>query len=154
LLFIDTGPFLARYLERDQHHQEARQGWLELASQPYRCYTSSFVIDEFLTLLARRSTGSFAAERGYRIYASQKLEILRPEAEDEHEALKWLERFSDQRVSFTDCISFVLMRRYRVQIAFSFDRHFETAGFIRWTGAESLSGTVHDGGLQTARPGT
>jgi uncharacterized protein len=38
-------------------------------------------------------------------------------------------KYSDQRVSFTDCISFVLMKRERVKIAFTFDRHFSLAGF-------------------------
>lgn len=40
-----------------------------------------------------------------------------------------MQKYADQRVSFTDCVSFVLMKKYRVGTAFSFDRHFEMAGF-------------------------
>jgi uncharacterized protein len=40
-----------------------------------------------------------------------------------------LHKYADQRVSFTDCISFVMMKRERVKIAFTFDRHFSLAGF-------------------------
>jgi predicted nucleic acid-binding protein len=29
----------------------------------------------------------------------------------------------------TDCISFVLMKKYGIQTAFTFDRHFVQAGF-------------------------
>jgi predicted nucleic acid-binding protein len=38
-------------------------------------------------------------------------------------------KFADQEVSFTDCISFVLMRRNKLDQAFTFDRHFAVAGF-------------------------
>ena len=38
-------------------------------------------------------------------------------------------KFADQQVSFTDCVSFVLMRRNRLERAFTFDRHFASAGF-------------------------
>ena len=40
--------------------------------------------------------------------------ILRPEADDELEALNLFRKLSDQRVSFTDCVSFALMRRYGI----------------------------------------
>ena len=56
-----------------------------------------------------------------------------PDAEDEFEALVELFRkFADQRVSFTDCVSFALMRRYGIAKAFGFDRHFVHAGFELW----------------------
>lgn len=135
MVFIDTGAFLARYLPRDQYHEVARLGWEDLEREPYRCYTSNFVIDEFLTLLARRSSDAFAAGRAHRVYGSRKLEILRPDGEDERDAVGLFERFADQEVSFTDCVSFALMRRYRLQIAFAFDRHFRDAGFALWDGA-------------------
>ncbi|HEV8597840.1 MAG TPA: PIN domain-containing protein [Gemmatimonadales bacterium] len=43
--------------------------------------------------------------------------------------LSWLERFSDQRFSLVDAVSFEVMRRAGVRHAFAFDRHFEVAGF-------------------------
>jgi predicted nucleic acid-binding protein len=60
---------------------------------------------------------------------SAALTILRPEAEDEEKAVDLFDKFADQEVSFTDCISFVLMRRNRLERAFTFDRHFGSAGF-------------------------
>jgi len=35
-------------------------------------------------------------------------------------------------VSFTDCVSFSLMRRYKLSRVFTFDRHFAAAGFTVW----------------------
>jgi predicted nucleic acid-binding protein len=39
---------------------------------------------------------------------------------------------ADQRVQFADCVSFVMMRRYRPKRVFGFDRHFAMAGFELW----------------------
>ena len=58
--------------------------------------------------------------------------ILRPEAEDEFKALELFRKLGDQQVSFTDCVSFALMRRYGIDKAFGFDRHFVHAGFELW----------------------
>jgi len=84
------------------------------------------------TLLARRASYSFAAEKARIIYASSALEILRPDALAERAALNWFEKFADQEVSFTDCVSFALMREADIQTAFTFDAHFEHAGFKKW----------------------
>jgi predicted nucleic acid-binding protein len=49
--------------------------------------------------------------------------------EDELDALRWMRKYADQRVTFVDCVSFALMRRHRIRAAFTFDRHFKQAGF-------------------------
>ena len=134
MIFVDTGAFVARYVERDQHHREARQGWIELASSNEACVTSNFVLDETLTLLGRRAGYEFAAQRGVALMSSKVLTILRPGAEDEWRALELFGKYGNQRVSFTDCVSFVLMRRAAVARAFTFDRHFAIAGFEVWPG--------------------
>lgn len=132
MIFVDTGPLLARYLARDQHHQRAREGWLELRRTGLPCATSSFVLDEWVTLLGRRAGSSFAADRAAALWRSEALTVWRPEESDELRAIELLARFADQRVSFTDCVSFALMRRHRARMSFTFDRHFATAGFTIW----------------------
>jgi predicted nucleic acid-binding protein len=132
VIFIDTGAFVARFIAKDQYHQKANRAWKSLEREKERLTTSNFVLDETLTLLARRTSYSFAAERGEAIFASSILAILRPEASDEVAALALFRKLADQEVSFTDCVSFALMRRHRVTRAFTFDRHFETAGFTPW----------------------
>lgn len=132
MIFVDTGAFLARYLPRDEHHVRATRSWKTLVRRDWKCYTSNFVLDETFTLLARRSSYSFAAERARTIYASKTLLILRPAADDEHEALGLFGKYADQEVSFTDCISFALMKRNHIRRAFAFDRHFKDAGFELW----------------------
>ena len=129
MIFIDTGAFLARYLERDQHYKEAAAVWLRLSRDKPRLYTSAFVLDETLTLLARRSSYAFAASKGRTIFASDAFTVLRSSAEDELAGLKLFEKYADQKTSFTDCVSFLLMRKVGLKEVFTFDQHFRYAGF-------------------------
>ena len=64
MTFIDTGAFLARYLPADQHHKTATLLWNKI-----------------------RASYSFAAEKARIIYASNALEILRPDSLTELAAL-------------------------------------------------------------------
>jgi uncharacterized protein len=132
MIFIDTGAYLARYLARDQYHRAAAKLWLRLRTEKAPIFTSNFVLDETATLLARRSSPRFAAVRLRCIFASSELRILRPTPDTEIAALDLLEKYADQNVSFTDCISFALMREAGIKTAFSFDQHFVRAGFDLW----------------------
>jgi uncharacterized protein len=131
MIFIDTGALVARYVAADPHHAAAVKSWERLDAARDRCFTSSFVLDEVWTLLARRAGAAFAAERARRLYASPRFTILRPTQDDELDALGLLEKYADQAASYTDCISFILMRRAKIRRAFTFDAHFERAGFER-----------------------
>lgn len=129
MIFIDTGAFLARYLVRDQHHSAAVDFWDELIHTEVPCFTTNLVLSETLTLLGRRATYRFAAERARHIYASSVLKIVRPDMGDETTALVLLEKYSEHDVTFCDCVSFVVMRRLGIENAFTFDRDFMIAGF-------------------------
>lgn len=129
MIFIDTGAFLARYIARDQYHKVSIEHWRRLQKDQRRCFTSNFVLDETITLLARRTSYEFAAERARNLYDSTSLSIIRPDESEELAALQLFQKYADQNVSFTDCVSFVLMNRQNIKSAFSFDRHFTIAGF-------------------------
>ncbi len=126
MIFVDTGAFFALYYARDQHRSAAAAIWPTL---PRPLFTSNHVLDELATLLARNIDYTFAADRLSDIFASPTFEILRTTAAEEKEAIRWMRKFADQQVSFTDCLSFTLMTRERLRTAFTFDRHFRAAGF-------------------------
>ena len=50
--------------------------------------------------------------------------VLEEKAED------ILRKYQDQDFSYTDAVSFAVMKHYEIRQAFSFDEHFITAGFI------------------------
>ncbi|MBI5243400.1 MAG: type II toxin-antitoxin system VapC family toxin [Elusimicrobia bacterium] len=136
MIFVDTSAFLALWLPEDGCHPAAAAAWDEIQAHPARLFTSSLVLSETVTLLGRRAGAKFAAARARSILYSDVLSVWRPEAEDERAALAMYEKYADQGVSFTDAVSFALMRRHRVLRAFTFDAHFARAGFGVWTGSE------------------
>jgi predicted nucleic acid-binding protein len=105
---------------------------IKFESRSLSCVTSNFVLDETFTWLARRSSYEFAAERARNLLLSSFLTILRPLPEDELDALDLFEKLADQKVSCTDCISVALMRKKKIGNAFTFDSHYEAAGFRLW----------------------
>ena len=55
--------------------------------------------------------------------------IVRARASDEERAERILFRYTDKDFSFADAISFAVMERLGIQLAFTFDHHFEQYGF-------------------------
>lgn len=126
MTFVDTGPFLALHRKADQYHRDALRLWTTLA-QPI--LTNNHVVDELATLLGRLAGFRYAADRVETLYQAPNIEVLHSTREDETEALRWMRKYADKEISFTDCVSFAMMRRHRIRAAFTFDRHFRDAGF-------------------------
>jgi hypothetical protein len=131
-VFVDTGAFVARVLPSDQYHQASGRGWQTLENVEVRLYSSEHVLDESVSLLIRQAGAAYAARWARDHLASEQIVWLNTSREDWHEALRWLEKFSDQKVSFTDCLSFSLMRREAIASVFGFDHHFVLAGYELW----------------------
>ncbi len=132
MIFIDTGAFIASYLKGDQHHRKAVDAWQRLANERTPCITTNFVLNETINYFSRRVSRLFAADVAKALYASKTLRIVRPIAAHEISAIELLRKYADQKVGFTDCISFALMDDMKIPRAFSFDRHFDLPGFIRF----------------------
>lgn len=126
MIFVDTGAFLALYIKRDQYHRQAHKVFRAL---PRPFSTSNHVIDELATLLGRIAGYRYAADRIDDLYASESIEVLASTRNDEIEAIRWMRKYADKKVSFTDCVSFAVMRRLGIHHVFTFDRHFRDAGF-------------------------
>src|SRR5206468_12524714 len=63
------------------------------------------------------------------LLASRVVHVIRTDEAMEEAALNVYERLDDARLSFTDCVSFAVMRALEIPVAFAFDRDFERAGF-------------------------
>jgi len=126
--FTDTGAWFALFYRRDSHHPDAVRIWHRTERERIRIITTNHVLDELATLLARRTSYNFSGNRLREIYDSD-IRIERPMESDELDALDFFLKYADQKISFTDCLSFVVMRKLGLRKAFTFDRHFEYAGF-------------------------
>ena len=128
LVFVDTGAWYALQDADDRCHQAA----LYFFDTRPRLITSNYVIDETITLTLYRLGHQAALKVGEKLWSGVLARIVRVSESDERAAWDLFKRYSDKTFSFTDCTSFVLMERLRLQQAFTFDDHFvQTGQFIR-----------------------
>ena len=125
-VFVDTSAWYAYADTTDSNHAAVINA---LEKWDGRLITSNFVFDEILTLLTARASYSIAVRTGAILRESGVVRMIRIASEDEEEAWSLFQRQSDKGYSFTDCTSFVLMRRLGLHTAITLDAHFLQAGF-------------------------
>jgi len=131
-IFIDTGAFLALEDESDQYHEAALQFREQvLRKKRYEMITTSYILDETLTLIRFRINIKASVDFSKEIRKSKVVKIVHVSREMEGKARDIFERYDDKDFSFTDCVSFVVMWEMGIKEAFAFDEHFNQIGFIR-----------------------
>jgi hypothetical protein len=126
--FVDTGAWVALFVEGDARHEAAR-AWIN--SNRDRLVTSDYIVDEVLTLIAARFRRQTAIRAGSVLFGQDLAELFQLTDEDKERAWAIFRSHSDKGWSFTDCTSFALMRRLGIPSAFAFDRHFSQMKGIR-----------------------
>jgi predicted nucleic acid-binding protein len=128
-VFVDTSGFYALLVKDDDQHLAAAKVLRDAEKGRGRFVTTDYVLDETVTLLIARKHPSLV---GLLLSATLHSRACRVEWTDPERfsqtadfALKRL----DQRWSFTDCLSFVVMKQLRLRDALTKDRHFAQAGF-------------------------
>ena len=131
-IFIDTSAFLALEDESDQYHEAALQFREQvLRKKRYEIITTSYILDETRTLIRFRIGIRASIDFSKKIRKSKVIKIVQVSSEIEEKTLDIFEKYDDKDFSFTDCVSFVVMREMRIQEAFAFDEHFNQMRFIR-----------------------
>jgi len=128
-LFLDTSYFVALEAAGDQYHERAFAYWQSLARVSPLLVTTSYVYGEAVTFFNSRGQHAKAVEIGNLLLESPLVSLIHVDEPVFDEARHYFARHSDKSYSFTDCVSFVVMKRLRVRTALTFDRHFAQAGF-------------------------
>lgn len=128
-VFVDTSFFKALVDQKDDFHLQASKIWGKLKKENSTLVTSNFILDETFTLIrARNGLKKVAEFRNFLAQGSKNLKIMRVTVADEGHAWLWFEK-NWTGLSFTDCVSFALMKRLAIKEAATFDRHFSRAKF-------------------------
>lgn len=127
-VFVDTGAWIGLAEVRDPYHERAVIFWDTLSRHGARIVTSVPVVIETFTFLDRRGSRELALRWRDGLQAIPRFQVLSCTRADLEAACKLLDRKDHERVSLVDAISFVLIRRERIRIAFAFDTHFAAAG--------------------------
>ena len=128
-VFIDTSALFALEDADDRHHHEARAIQGRLQHERPVLFTTHHILDESVTLIGSKLHPAQAVSFARHVLSSRIIRVVRTDENVEQAALNVYERFNDPRLSFTDCLSFAVMRGLGISTAFAFDRHFEQAGF-------------------------
>lgn len=91
--------------------------------------TTDYVVDELLTLLVSRSHRDIAVRIGEDFWTQTACDLEWAKEEDIWEAWRIFSTFDDKEWSFTDCVSYAVMKRLAIREAFALDEHFMQFGF-------------------------
>ena len=128
-IFVDTSAFYALEDISDDNHKNAIEVRDEIKNKKIKLITSNFVIDEILTLLRIKLGHDIAVKFGKNIQKSKIIDVIHVTGEIEKLAWGTFVKYQDKDFSFTDCTSFEIMRKYRINRGFTFDNHFKKFGF-------------------------
>jgi hypothetical protein len=130
-VFVDTSAWIALLNINDTLHIRAEEVKIRLQEQRVRLITTNFVLIEVADALCKPSLRRKTIEFIDFLRQVRNLEII-PVSESLLQAgwLLYSQRL-DKDWGLTDCISFVVMIQENITEAFTSDRHFVQAGFIK-----------------------
>jgi predicted nucleic acid-binding protein len=128
-LFVDTSGFFALLAKRDPQHRAAQRILAEAQAEKRRLITTDYVLDETATLLKARGEARLVEPLFERVLESAACRIEWMDAARFDKTRSYFCKHADQAWSFTDCVSFQIMKELRLSEALTTDLHFEQAGF-------------------------
>ncbi len=124
--FVDTGAWSALLDKKDPDHTSVADAFRAYRG---RLLTSNFVFDEAVTLARYRLGWDVADKLGNALREQRVARLERVTPQDEAAAWSIFEQYRDKRYSFTDCTSFVLVRRLALPVCLAVDPDFRSFGF-------------------------
>lgn len=129
-VLADTGAWLAAFHSRDQYHRVAAGELRRLRERGTRLIVTDLILAELHLHLLHGLGPARAADHLSTLKSDPLIEEVYTDVALQESAMtRWIRRFADQTFSFTDAVSFAVMRSRGMTFAFTFDRHFTVAGF-------------------------
>jgi predicted nucleic acid-binding protein len=125
-LFFDTSAIYSFINRADPNHQAVSN---IIKSKKARLVITSYIFNEVVTLVNARLGHKTALAIGNILINAPEIEYISITKNDEAEAWKLFGRRDDKKYSFTDCTSFVIMKRVKITAALALDEHFRQEGF-------------------------
>lgn len=125
-LFVDTSAWLAFANRADRHHAAVKGVLREYEG---RLVTTNWIFDETVTVAQVRLSHAAALLMGDLLRDPDVADLVRVTSIDERAAWTLFAQRGDKGYSFTDCTSFVVMRRLGMQVAGTLDADFAREGF-------------------------
>lgn len=128
-IFLDTSGLIALSDEKDNNHNRAKDYLKEKVQGSARFVVGKNILAEYIDGVTKRVSKEKAIEELDKILNSKLLVIESFSEADWDKALRYFRKYNDHRIDITDCLSFVIMERLDLKIAFTFDSDFKAHGF-------------------------
>lgn len=126
-IFVDTSAWYAYVNAKDPGHRLISS---LLENSDGLLVTTNFIFDETITLVRMRFGYRAAIDVGETLLNPNNVLMEKITGKDEKLAWQLFSVRKDQSYSFTDCTSFILMKRLKITHAIALDKHFSIEGFI------------------------
>jgi predicted nucleic acid-binding protein len=126
-IFVDTSALLAVLDQSDGNHPAAKARWIEIVNGEDELISHNYILVETSAVVLRR-----LGLEAVRVFERDVVPVLRLiwVTREVHEASVGAHLVASRRtLSLVDCVSFEIMRRTGVLVAFAFDRHFQEYGY-------------------------
>jgi len=131
-VFVDSGVWIALVRANDGRHADADGMLRQAIRDRIPLLTTNLIVAEVHRFILFHVGIRPAALVVDRMQASPLLTIVFTTAAHHGAGRKWLERLADQRITYTDAVSFAVMEAAQSSAAMSFDHDFVVAGFRLW----------------------
>jgi predicted nucleic acid-binding protein len=125
-VFVDTSALYAYINSKDPDHERVKSYLKNFDGQ---LIITNFVFDEIVTLVLGRMGHDKAVLTGNTLLNPKVFVVIRVRRNDERNAWELFVDRSDKTYSFTDCTSFIIMRRLGIDKSLAIDPHFQREGF-------------------------
>jgi uncharacterized protein len=123
-VLVDTTGSWPFWEASDEHHDRAVRLQSALSFKNRQFLTTDYIVDETATLLLMRHSHAAAADFLKTTIESGTLRLEWIDSDRFQAAAELFQRHKDKEWSFTDCVSFSLMRELKIRDSFTTDHHF------------------------------
>ena len=126
-IFIDTSALYALINRKDKDHEKIKNF---IAHFKGRIFFTNYIFDEIITLVMGRLGHTMAVEVGNTLQVSPQIVKIWVTPSDDKLAWEFFVSRKDKSYSFTDCTSFIVMKRLKITKYLTLDAHFKQEGFV------------------------
>lgn len=130
---MDTSALFAVLDADDRYHARARELWEELIAIAEDLVCTNYVLIESFALIQRRL--GMEAVRTFEEDVSPLIRVYWVSESDHRSGVTAFLTVGRKDLSLVDCVSFLVMRRLDLRVAFAFDEDFQAKGFENFVAA-------------------
>lgn len=130
-VLVDMAAWIALVNTRDELHSRAEQMMAELRRRKVSLMTTEFVLLEVANALCTSAWREKVVKLIDGLRSLPDLHIVPADTSLVAEGWQLYRSRSDKEWSLTDCTSFAVAQKERIEQVFTSDHHFEQAGFVK-----------------------